>query len=414
MPETAYALYVGIDWGTVTHQVAVLDAQRVLLGERAIAHEAVALHALTEWLTQLARGEPARVAVALEVPRGAVVDTLLERGFHVFALNPKQLDRFRDRYTVAGAKDDRRDAFVLATALATDQPAFRALAPEDPLIIELREWSRVEDELREEWGRLASRLREQLHRFYPQALTLCPAADEGWFWALVGLAPTPAAALRLRRAAVVTLLRAHRIRRLTADQVLAALQSPPLRVAPGTVQAASAHVALLLPRLDLVDRQRRDCARRIERLLDALATTGEHQGHRDVTILRSLPGVGRVVAATMLAEASRLLAARDYHGLRTQAGVAPVTRQSGKRLLVGMRYACNPRLRNALYYWSFISVRYDVHSRQHYQLLRGRGHSHGRALRGVVDRLLTVLMAMLAAQTTYDPARRSAMLALAP
>ncbi len=35
MPETAYALYVGIDWGTVTHQVAVLDAQRVLLGERA-------------------------------------------------------------------------------------------------------------------------------------------------------------------------------------------------------------------------------------------------------------------------------------------------------------------------------------------------------------------------------------------
>jgi len=104
MTEIAYALYVGIDWGTVTHQVAVLDAQRVLLGERAIAHEAVALHALTEWLTQLARGEPARVAVALEVPRGAVVDTLLERGFHVFALNPKQLDRFRDRYTVAGAK----------------------------------------------------------------------------------------------------------------------------------------------------------------------------------------------------------------------------------------------------------------------------------------------------------------------
>ncbi len=102
MPETAYALYVGIDWGTVTHQVAVLDAQRGLLGERAIAHEAMALHALTEWLTQLAGGEPAHVAVALEVPRGAVVDTLLERGFHVFALNPKQLDRFRDRYTVAG------------------------------------------------------------------------------------------------------------------------------------------------------------------------------------------------------------------------------------------------------------------------------------------------------------------------
>ena len=98
-------------------------------------------------------------------------------------------------------------------------------------------------------------------------------------------------------------------------------------------------------------------------------------------------------------------------GVRTQAGVAPVTRQSGERLLVGMRYACNPRLRNAPYYWGFISVRSDAHSRHHYQRLREHGHSHGRALRGVVDRLLTVLMAMLADQTTYDPARRQAVLA---
>jgi len=373
MTETAYAAYVGIDWGTATHQVAVLDAQRAPLGERAVAHDGAALQAFTEWLTLLTGGEPARVAVGLEVPRGAVVDTLLERGFHVFALNPKQLDRFRDRYTVAGAKDDRRDAFVLATALATDRPAFRRLEFEAPLIVELREWSRVEDELREEWGRLANRLREQLHRFSPQLLALCPAADEPWFWALIALAPTPLAAQRLRRAAVVTLLREHRIRRLSADQVLAVLRSTPLRVAPGTVEAASAHVALLIPRLELIDRQRRDCARRIEQLLDALATTGEHQGHRDVTILRSLPGVGRVVAATMLAEASRLLAARDYHGLRTQAGVAPVTRQSGKRLLVGMRYACNPRLRNALYYWGFISVRHDAHSRRRFVRQRHAG-----------------------------------------
>jgi hypothetical protein len=90
--------------GTIAHQVALLDGQRVLRAERAIAHEAVALHALTEWLRQLAGGEPARVAVTLEVPRGA--DMLLDRCFHVFALNPKRLDRFRDRYTVAGAKDD--------------------------------------------------------------------------------------------------------------------------------------------------------------------------------------------------------------------------------------------------------------------------------------------------------------------
>jgi hypothetical protein len=75
MTETAYALYVGIDWGTATHQVAVLDTLRAPLGERAVAHDGAALQTFTEWLTLLASGEPARVAVALEVPRGAVVDT---------------------------------------------------------------------------------------------------------------------------------------------------------------------------------------------------------------------------------------------------------------------------------------------------------------------------------------------------
>ena len=38
----------------------------------------------------------------------------MERGFTVHSINPKQLDRFRDRISPAGAKDDRRDARVLA------------------------------------------------------------------------------------------------------------------------------------------------------------------------------------------------------------------------------------------------------------------------------------------------------------
>ena len=70
------------------------------------------------WLVvELAGGVAASVAVALEVPRGPLVDALLARGVHVYAVNPKQLDRFRDRYTVAGTKDERRDARVAATAL---------------------------------------------------------------------------------------------------------------------------------------------------------------------------------------------------------------------------------------------------------------------------------------------------------
>ena len=180
------------------------------------------------------------------------METLLERGFHVFAINPKQLDRFRDRYSPAGAKDDRRDGFVLADSLRTDRPAFRPVHVDDPRLVQLRQLSRVEEDLQTDLRRLANRLREQLQRFYPQGLRLSRAVDEPWVWALLPLVPTPAAAHAVRRAALQRLLTRHRIRRVTAE-------------------AVRAHIALLLPRLQLLHEQRGQCARRIERLLDELA-----------------------------------------------------------------------------------------------------------------------------------------------
>src|SRR5438094_2786430 len=192
-----YEWFVGIDWGSQQHQVSVLDRDCRRVGERVVDHDGASLAQLATWLWALSAGQPQRVAVAIEVPRGAIVEGLIERGFHVFAINPKHLDRFRDRHTVAGAKDDRRDAFVLADSLRTDRPAFRRVRPDHPRVVELRELSRVEDDLGEDLRRLSNRLREQLHRFFPQALTLCAAADEPWFWALVERVPTPAHAQRL-------------------------------------------------------------------------------------------------------------------------------------------------------------------------------------------------------------------------
>ena len=403
MPD--YDVVAGIDWATETHQVCVLDADGHVRGEFSVAHSGAGLSELVAHLRRLG-ADVARVAVAIEMPRGAVIDALLTHGFHVFAVNPKQLDRFRDRHSVAGAKDDRRDAFVLADALRTDRRAFRRLQSEDPRVTQLRELSRVHEELGEEHTRLANRLREQLHRFFPQPLALCPAADEPWLWTLLERAPTPAAAQRLRPSTLRALLVDHRIRRLSADTLHAALQAPRLPTAPGAAAAAAEHIALLLPRLRLVHEQRAQCERRLAQLLEALADD-EQQEHRDVAIIRSVAGVGTVVAATMLAEAWQPLAARDYQSLRAQAGVAPVTRQSGKTRIVGMRRSCNRRLRDAIFHWARNSIRFDRRARTHYDRLRQR-HGHARALRGVADRLLAVLVTMLTTGTLYDPARRQA------
>jgi transposase len=406
--------FVGIDWATESHEVCVIDPAGAVVERRSVPHTGDGLRELADRLARLVDGQTGRVAVSIEVPHGAVVETLLERGFAVFSLNPKQLDRFRDRFSPAGAKDDRRDARVLADALRTDRHCFRRLAIMSGQTIRLRELTRTEEEIKEAINGDSNRLKELLHRCYPQILTLAPAADEPWVWALLDLAPTPAKGRKLHETSVERLLRQHRIRRLSAAEVCQALRSTPLAVAPGTVEAVSEHLAVLLPRLQLAHRQLGQVQKRVEAVLDELDEPGESAAsptdenareHRDVDILLSAPGVGRVTAATMLAQANQAIKERDYHAFRAQAGLAPVTKASGKSCRVEMRRACDRRLRNACYHMARVASMNDPASRGYYTALRQRGHRHGRALRAVADRQLRILCAMLRDDTLFDKTR---------
>jgi len=112
----------------------------------------------------------------------------------VYAINPKQLDRLRDRFSVAGAKDDRRDAYVQADGLRTDRRLFRRLQVADPRLIELRAWSRLAEELAAERVRLSNRMRHQLWRYYPQMQKLTNDLAAPWFLELWAIASTPAKA----------------------------------------------------------------------------------------------------------------------------------------------------------------------------------------------------------------------------
>jgi transposase len=398
--------FVGIDWATQSHSVCLLDAEGRFIGERGFAHGGAGLTELRDWLLEKTKAAPEQVAVAIETPNGPVVEMLLEHGFVVFAINPKQLDRFRDRFTVAGAKDDRRDARVLGGSLRTDREAFRQLAVDDPTVIELREWSRIADELQQERTRLSNRLRQQLWRYYPQATELTDDVADDWFLALWQKVPTPAVAAEATEKTVASVLKEHRIRRLDAASVLKTLRKMPLFVAPGTTQAACAHIRSLAARLRLVNQQIKEAQQNLDRLCarleDKESPSGQSFEQCDVTILRSWPGIGRVNLATLLAEATEPLRRRDYHALRALAGVAPVTRRSGKQLFVIRRLACNRRLQSALYHWSRVAIQHDAAARRRYDALRQRGHSHARALRSVGDRLLYALCTTLKRQTPYD------------
>ncbi|MGE0697665.1 MAG: transposase [Hyphomicrobiaceae bacterium] len=228
-----------------------------------------------------------------------------------------------------------------------------------------------------------------------------------WLLDLWEVVPTPDKARRIRETTVARILKQNRIRRLDAAQVLEVLRKAPVTVADGTVTAASAHITTLIARIRLLNRQIDDAHRRLDRLTTELASSQESEPgqvkQHDAEILAFLPGVGRVVLATVLAEAWDALQRSDYAALRSLTGVAPVTKRSGKSLIVIRRQACHPRLSNAMYHWARVAVQHDRTSRAKYAALGGRGHSHGRALRSVADRLLNVACAMLKTGTTFNP-----------
>jgi transposase len=402
--------FAGIDWAAEKYDVWVLDADGKKIAKRIIQHNGSAIAELLDGLEELAGGNPEAMAIAIETPWGAMVESLVERKFAVFAINPKQLDRFRDRYTVAGAKDDSRDALVLGDSLRTDEACFHRVELDSAQMLRLRELSRLQEELQIQENRLSNQLWEQLHRYYPQMLALSPGANEPWLWDLIEMAPLPSQAGQLKLVAVKRLLRSYRIRRVNAEEVVEILKARPLQLAPGAREAASEHVMVLLPLLRSVHEQHERVGKRVKGILKELSvsTSSEDettQKHSDAAILLSLPGVGQCVGATMLAEASQPLMERDYHALRCYTGCAPVTRQSGNRRVVMMRRACSERLRNALYYWSMGSLQ-DAWARAYYHRQRAGGNSHAGALRSLGDRWLGVLIAMLKSGTLYDPAQR--------
>ena len=222
-----YQLLVGIDLGQWLHQACVLDANGEFLGERGFEHSLSALSATTDWLLNLAGKDAERIAVAIEKPHGAVVETLLDSGIAVFSINPKQVDRFRDRHSMSGAKDDCRDAFVLADALRTDGHRFQRLQLPPPEIISMRELLKTRDQLVKNHVALSSQIRDLLARCWPHLVSLAPRdkALDSFFCKLLQLFFDARETADLIPKVIQDLVSKHRIRRVQPEQILKPLNN---------------------------------------------------------------------------------------------------------------------------------------------------------------------------------------------
>ena len=391
---------VGIDWGSESHQVCRMDGEEEPK-QRSFAHTGEGLKALVAFVLE-EEMDPEQIAVAIEVNHGAVVEALLASRLRPYSINPKLLDRLRDRFSPAGSKDDRRDAFVLASCVETDAHAFRRIEPGNEANTRLQAATRLREDLKADLRANANRLWNELREYRPALLTLCPGADELWLWLLIEKAPSPSEGAKVTRASIGAVLKKHRIRRLTAEEVRTALRGDVLFLRSVYIESHVARTLVLIARLKLAQSQIAAIERQMKTALAERVKSEEKAERRDLTILLSLPGFGPLTVATALGESGDAFERRDYNALRSMCGAAPVTKQSGGTRYVVMRQVCQPRLRVALHLSALQAIRIDPKFRDLYTRARARGQTVGRAIRNIADRLLFLAVQLLKKNQLYD------------
>jgi len=161
--------YLGVDWADEFHQVWVSAAEGKKVAEMTIEQSMKGLSEFGRWLHGC-KGEGIELWAAIEKPQGRIVDFLLDHGVVVYPVNPKALDRARDRFRMSQSKSDSFDAYVLAEFLRTDHVHLRALQPDSEQAQELKMLTRDHHRLGRHKTRLLNQIEVTLKEYYPRPL----------------------------------------------------------------------------------------------------------------------------------------------------------------------------------------------------------------------------------------------------
>src|SRR3954463_14808531 len=151
-----------------------------------------------------------QVAVGIETDRGPWVRALVAAGYQVFAVNPLQAARFRQRRSVSGAKSDAADAHTLADMVRTDRHQLRRVAGDSELAEAIKVVARAHKTLIWERTRHVQRLRQALQDFFPAALVAFEDLTGPDALELLAKASDPESAARLTRTQIPAAVRRGR------------------------------------------------------------------------------------------------------------------------------------------------------------------------------------------------------------
>jgi transposase len=388
-------LYAGIDWASRTHAVGVVDDQGRIRARFEVPNTGKGFGGLIRRLLKLQV-----TGVAIERSDGPLVEAMLDAGLRVVVITPRQVKALRSRYGAAGAKSDAADALLLADVLRTDRHRLQPLVPDSDATIVLRALSRTRKDLQKARVALCNQLTAQLERCFPGAVGLFADLHSATAIAFLRRYPTSQAAAELTQATLTAFLRRiHYCGHTPITVLLARLTTAPVAaISPDQAAGRAVCVQALVDAIQACHNRERELeAEIIERL----------EVHADQQIFTSLPKAGHGVrAAALLSEIGDVRARfPDEEALAALAGVAPVTRASGKLPSVGFRWACDKKLRNAVIDFADDSRHASPWAASIYAQALQRTRRHPQAVRILARAWIRVIWRIWQDHTTYDPTK---------
>jgi transposase len=391
---SALTHFGGFDWGQQEHHLVVVDRQGQIVLTLRFADDSAGWALVREKIAGFEK-----LGVAIETNCGPAVERLLDIGLAVYPMNPKAAERYRDRKSPSGAKDDERDAWSFGDALRTDGHAWRLLLPQDPQTTELRLLCRDEINLIEQRTALVNQLRAALHEYYPAALEAFDDWTGEGSWQFVLSYPDPHRLVSAGKRKWEKFLHTHKLYRAqTAAKRLEIFARAEKFMSPNAAvtRAKSLLAVTLAKQLCTLQSQLDEYRKLIKEMFAA---------HPDSNCFGSLPGAGEKLAPRLLAElGDNRQVFPTAESLQNFAGTSPLTRQSGNSRVVMFRHSCNKTLRATMHLWADLSRKGCAWAEVYYKQKRAQGKTHAAALRCLAMRWLKILWKMWQTHTPYDEA----------
>jgi hypothetical protein len=385
--------YLGVDWADQTHAICAVDEAGTKVVARTVPHTTEGMshwgRELDEW-----RAQGIELWAAIERREGPVVDFLLDHGIVVYPVNPKALDRARDRFRQSGAKDDAFDARVLADFLRTDHAHLQALQPSSEAAQELKLLTEDYQRQIRQQTRLLNQLTHTLKAYYPRALEIA-ALTTKLAQEFLRAYPTPEGVTGLTERQWRRWARAHRLSEARTQALWQILRQPQLPVPAHVVRAKARLMQTLGAQLEPVVAAVGQYREAIE---DFFACMPAAQWARSLPI-----GKHGITAPTLWARLGDAPGRwTSFRHLQAQAGAVPLTKRSGKQRVVAFRFACDKALRYVVDQVALLSLLSSEWARAYYDQQRARGHAHRQALRALGAKWLKIIFVMWERQVPYD------------